>query len=72
MTLTKDFKFCVGLDIAEDCDKYVKARDIIEKTWDLVDYYKINPAFYLGPNQHYLYLIADFLHSRNIPWIYDG
>ena len=72
MTLTKDFKFCVGLDIVEDCDKYVKARDIIEKTWDLVDYYKINPAFYLGPNQHYLYLIAEFLRSRNIPWIYDG
>jgi orotidine 5'-phosphate decarboxylase subfamily 2 len=72
MTLTKDFKFCVGLDISEDCDKYIKARDIIEKTYDLVDYYKINPAFYLGPNLHYLYLIAEFLHSRNIPWIYDG
>ena len=72
MTLMKDFKFCVGLDIDEDCDKYVKARDIIEKTCDLVDYYKINPAFYLGPNQQYLYLIAEFLHSQNIPWIYDG
>ena len=45
MTSAKDFKFCVGLDIVEDCDKYVKARDIIEKTRDLVDYYKINPAF---------------------------
>lgn len=72
MTLTKDFKFCVGLDIAENCDKYVKARNIIEKTCDLVDYYKINPAFYLGHNQHYLHSISEFLHSRNIPWIYDG
>ena len=72
MTLMKDFKFCVGLDIAEDCDKYIKAKKIIEETWDLVDFYKINPAFYLGPNQQYLYLIAEFLHSQNIPWIYDG
>ncbi len=72
MTLTKDFRFCVGLDISEDCDKFIKARKIIEQTSDLVDYYKINPAFYLGPNLQYLYLIAEFLHSQNIPWIYDG
>ena len=72
MTLTKDFRFCVGLDISEDCDKFIKARKIIEQTSDLVDYYKINPAFYLGPNLQYLYLIAEFLRSRNIPWIYDG
>lgn len=72
MTLMKDFRFCVGLDITGDCDKFVKARKIIEQTSDLVDYYKINPAFYLGPNLQYLYLIAEFLHSQNIPWIYDG
>lgn len=72
MVLTKNFKFCVGLDISKECDKFIESRKIIEQTRDLVDYYKINPAFYLGHNQQYLYLIADFLRSQNIPWIYDG
>ena len=68
----KSFKFCVGLDIDNDKDKFSIAKKIIDETCDLVDYYKINPAFYLGGNLKDLYLIAEYLNQRNILWIYDG
>lgn len=68
----KSFKFCVGLDIADSGDKFGIAKKIIDETYDLVDYYKVNPAFYLGKNLNSLYLIAEYLNQRNLLWIYDG
>ena len=68
----KSFKFCVGLDIDDAENKFSIAKKIIDETCDLVDYYKINPAFYLGENLNSLYLIAEYLQQRNLSWIYDG
>ena len=68
----KSFKFCVGLDIEDDKDKFNIAKKIIDETYDLVDYYKINPAFYLGKNLTSLYLIAEYLNQQSLSWIYDG
>ena len=68
----KDFKFCIGLDLVCKENKFLIAKKIIDTTYDLVDYYKINPAFYLGEDLKYLYLITEYLHQQNISWIYDG
>jgi orotidine-5'-phosphate decarboxylase len=64
-------KICIGLDFDTRSTSLFTVIKLISQTRDLVEFYKINPAFWLN-KQRDLDKVIKYLNSENLKWIFDG
>ena len=64
-------RICVGIDYNKDISSLFRIINMIEQTKDLVEFFKVNPAFWMHQKRS-LDKVIKFLNDKNIKWIYDG